>query len=88
MWRISLPTFSPGWTTALQSLALLLLPSDKPPPAAQQSRSSCLLRMLATGKDIVAPHVVMPEGRTYDLNSWVETPESLEFQVGLSTCQS
>lgn len=37
--------------------------------------------MLQTGKDIVVPHVVMPTGSTYDLNTWVETPESLEMQV-------
>ena len=47
------------------------------PPPTPPRRS-----MLKTGKDIIAPHVVMPEGRTYDLNTWVETPESLKMQVG------
>lgn len=37
-------------------------------------------RLLIPGKSVIVPHIVMPEGRTYDLNSWQETDQSREMQ--------
>eukprot|EP00056_Hartaetosiga_gracilis_P005544 m.86001 g.86001 ORF g.86001 m.86001 type:complete len:355 (-) comp12204_c0_seq4:54-1118(-) len=42
-----------------------------------------LKRLLEVRKDIVVPHIVMPNGRTYDLNSWKETDASRAMQKKL-----
>eukprot|EP00055_Hartaetosiga_balthica_P001751 m.138684 g.138684 ORF g.138684 m.138684 type:complete len:377 (+) comp16257_c0_seq1:34-1164(+) len=45
--------------------------------------SNMLKRLLELKKDIVAPHIVMPSGQTYDLNSWQETDKSRDMQKRL-----
>ena len=42
-----------------------------------------LERLLARHKRVIVPHVVMPQGRTYDLNSFQETEASLAAQKDL-----
>merc|ERR1712146_27974 len=46
--------------------------------------ANTLNRLLSAKRDLVAPHIILPhEGRTYDLNSWAETKESLARQKNL-----